>query len=260
MCFDSSITHTAEAEYATAKTSVWWDIENCPVPKGWDAHTIAQKLSSALLNLNYRGPLTITAYGNTELIPKPVQQALSSAGISLNHVPSGKKDASDKKILVDMFLWVLENPAPANLMLISGDGDFSYALNRLRMLRYNILLAHPLQASPFLVASARTSWMWRSLIATRSCYSFGSEHALSTQAMGSGCVFNKADKLKGIYVQKAPSQQETRRKKLQKEWRVCNVACKSTDTFTMAREQAAEYSYLSSGIGNKQPYLADSHH
>ena len=89
MCFDSSITHTAEAEYATAKTSVWWDIENCPVPKGWDAHSIAQKLNSALVNLNYRGPLTISAYGNTELIPKPVQQALSSAGISLNHVPSG---------------------------------------------------------------------------------------------------------------------------------------------------------------------------
>ncbi|XP_033142374.1 uncharacterized protein LOC117132434 isoform X2 [Brassica rapa] len=236
MCFDSSITHAAEADYATAKTSVWWDVENCPVPKGWDAHSIAQKLNSALVNLNYRGPLTISAYGNTELIPKPVQQALSSAGISLNHVPSGKKDASDKKILVDMFLWVLENPAPANLMLISGDGDFSYALNRLRMLRYNILLAHPLQASPFLVASARTSWMWRSLIATRSCCSFGSEHALSTQAMDSGSVFNKADKLKG----KAPGQQGTRRKKLQKEWRVCNVACKSTDTFTMAREQAPQ--------------------
>ncbi|CAF2017811.1 unnamed protein product [Brassica napus] len=245
MRFDS-ITHTAEAEYATAKTSVWWDIENCPVPKGWDAHSIAQKLNSALVNLNYRGPLTITAYGNTELIPKHIQQALSSAGISLNHVPSGKKDASDKKILVDMFLWVLENPAPANLMLISGDGDFSYALNRLRMLRYNILLAHPLQASPFLVASARTSWMWRSLIATgcHSSRSFGSEHALSTQAMDSGCVFNKADKLKGMYVPKAASQQETRRKKLHKEWRVCNVACKSTDIFTTAREQAAQVSIL----------------
>lgn len=155
-----------------------------------------------------------------------------------------------------MFLWVLENPAPANLMLISGDGDFSYALNRLRMLRYNILLAHPLQASPFLVASARTSWMWRSLIASgchssRSCCSFGSEmssqdasvseHALSTQAMDSG---SKADKLKGMYVPKAPSQQVTRRKKLQKEWRVCNVACKSTDTFTMAREQAPQVSIL----------------
>ncbi|CAN6912627.1 unnamed protein product [Brassica oleracea] len=261
MCFDSSITHTAEAEYATAKTSVWWDIENCPVPKGWDAHTIAQKLSSALVNLNYRGPLTITAYGNTELIPKPVQQALSSAGISLNHVPSGKKDASDKKILVDMFLWVLENPAPANLMLISGDGDFSYALNRLRMLRYNILLAHPLQASPFLVASARTSWMWRSLIASgchssRSCCSFGSElssqdaseHALSTQPMDSGSGSSKAARKKLKDVLKELNQQETNRTTLQKKCSeagesesLCNVACKSIEVFTTGKEHAAQF-------------------
>ncbi|CAF2129428.1 unnamed protein product [Brassica napus] len=262
MCFDSSITHTAEAEYATAKTSVWWDIENCPVPKGWDAHSIAKKLNSALVNLNYRGPLTISAYGNTDLIPKAVQQALSSAGISLNHVPSGKKDASDKKILVDMFLWVLENPAPANLMLISGDGDFSYALNRLRMLRYNILLAHPLQASPFLVASARTSWMWRSLIASgchssRSCCSFGSEmssqdasvseHALSTQAMDFGSGSSKAARKKLKDVLKELNQQETNRMKLQKKCSetgeselLCNVACKSIEVFTTGKEPAAQ--------------------
>ncbi|KAJ0248775.1 hypothetical protein HA466_0158280 [Hirschfeldia incana] len=263
MCFDS-ITHTAEAKYSTAKTSVWWDIENCPVPKGWDAHTIAQKLISALLNLNYRGPLSISAYGNTDLIPKPVQQALSATGISLNHVPSGKKDASDKKILVDMFLWVLENPAPANLMLISGDGDFSYALNRLRMLRYNILLAHPLQASPFLVASARTSWMWRSLIAsgcgpstTRSCSccSFGSEmssqdvsvsvsvseHVLSTQAMesGSGTTSKAARKklrriLRELNQQETKTMEEVQKKFGESGWlcRLCNAYCKNIEHVT----------------------------
>ncbi|KAF8089557.1 hypothetical protein N665_0502s0023 [Sinapis alba] len=243
MCFDS-ITHTAEAEYATAKTSVWWDIENCPAPKGCDAHSIAQKLNSSLVNLNYCGPLSISAYGNTDLIPKAVQQALSSTGISLNHVPSGKKDASDKKILVDMFLWVLENPAPANLMLISGDGDFFDALHRLRMRRYNILLAHPLQASsPSLVASARTSWMWRSLLSSgcplsaQSC-SFGSEmssrdvsvsvseHVCSTQESGSSKAARK--KLKGINVMKEVNQQK---KCSETEWlcRVCNVDCKNIE-------------------------------
>ena len=79
----------AEAEYTRAKTSVWWDIENCAVPKGCDAHGITKKLSAALANMNYCGPLSISSYGNTDLIPKAVQQALSSTGISLNHVPSG---------------------------------------------------------------------------------------------------------------------------------------------------------------------------
>ncbi|CAN6912619.1 unnamed protein product [Brassica oleracea] len=154
---------TAEGEYSKAKTSVWWDIENCEVPKGWDAHAIAQNVSSALLNMNYGGPVSISAYGDTNLIPKPVQQALSSTGVGLNHVPAGVKDASDKKILVDMLLWAVDNPSPANFMLISGDRDFSNALHQLSMRRYTILLAQPPRASAPLVAAAKYVWLWTCL-------------------------------------------------------------------------------------------------
>ncbi|GAB2282100.1 hypothetical protein Dimus_016658 [Dionaea muscipula] len=153
----------AESQYVEAKTSVWWDIENCPVPRGCDHHAIAQNISSALKKFNYRGPVSISAYGDTNRIPSSVQQALSSTGISLNHVPAGVKDASDKKILVDMLFWAVDNPAPANYVLISGDRDFSNALHQLRMRRYNILLAQPVQASPALVAAAKSVWMWTTL-------------------------------------------------------------------------------------------------
>lgn len=81
--------NTAEADYVKAKTSVWWDIENCEVPRGWDAHAIAQNVSSALLKMNYCGPVSISAYGDTTLIPHAVQQALSSTGVGLNHIPAG---------------------------------------------------------------------------------------------------------------------------------------------------------------------------
>lgn len=155
----------AEALYASAKTSVWWDIENCEVPKRCEPHAIAQNISSALAKMNYRGPVSIIAYGDTMRIPTSVQQALSSTGISLNHVPAGVKDASDKKILVDMLFWAVDNPAPANYLLISGDRDFSYGLHQLRMRRYNILLAKPQQASVPLIAAAKTVWLWTSLLA-----------------------------------------------------------------------------------------------
>lgn len=75
------------------------------------------------------------------------------------------KDASDKKILVDMLFWAVDNPAPANYLLISGDRDFSNALHQLRMRRYNILLAQPQNASAPLVAAAKTVWLWTSLLA-----------------------------------------------------------------------------------------------
>lgn len=75
------------------------------------------------------------------------------------------KDASDKKILVDMLFWAVDNPAPANYLLISGDRDFSNALHQLRMRRYNILLAQPLKASAALIAAAKSVWLWTSLVA-----------------------------------------------------------------------------------------------
>lgn len=79
-----------DSPYTTAKTSVWWDIENCQVPRGSDAHVIAQNISSALANEGYKGPVTISAYGDTNKIASGVQQALSSTGIALNHVPAGE--------------------------------------------------------------------------------------------------------------------------------------------------------------------------
>ncbi|KAG8363965.1 hypothetical protein BUALT_Bualt19G0077200 [Buddleja alternifolia] len=155
----------AEEQYVKAKSSVWWDIENCHVPKTCDPHTIAQNISSALAKMNYCGPVSISAYGDTTRISPAVQQALNSTGIALNHVPAGVKDASDKKILVDMLFWAVDNPAPATYLLISGDRDFSNALHQLRMRRYNILLAQPQKASAPLIAAAKSVWLWTSLSA-----------------------------------------------------------------------------------------------
>ncbi|KAD3067512.1 hypothetical protein E3N88_35392 [Mikania micrantha] len=155
----------AEQQYAKAKISVWWDIENCQVPKGCEPHSIAQNISSALVDMNYCGPVSISAYGDTNRIPTSVQQGLNSTGIALNHVPAGVKDASDKKILVDMLFWAVDNPAPCNYLLISGDRDFSNALHQLRMRKYNILLAQPQKASISLVAAAKCVWQWTSLLA-----------------------------------------------------------------------------------------------
>ncbi|AED97431.2 putative transcription factor C2H2 family [Arabidopsis thaliana] len=177
----TDVDESAKADFAGAKTSVWWDIENCEVPKGCDPHGVAQSIRSVLSKSNFCGPLTIYAYGDTNQIPSSVQQALSSTGVSLNHVPAvsngliilyvlddgehltGVKDGSDKKLLVDIMLWAMDNQAPANIMLISGDKDFSYLLHKLGMKRYNILLARPEKASTPLIAAAKTVWLWTSI-------------------------------------------------------------------------------------------------
>ncbi|XP_019427099.1 PREDICTED: uncharacterized protein LOC109335418 [Lupinus angustifolius] len=68
----------AEAQYISAKTSVWWDTENCQVPKDCDPHAIAQNISSALFHMKYCGPVSISACGDTTRITSSVQKALSS--------------------------------------------------------------------------------------------------------------------------------------------------------------------------------------
>ncbi|CAM0906958.1 unnamed protein product [Alopecurus aequalis] len=152
-------------EYAVAKTSVWWDIENCCVPRSCDPQLIVQNMSSALATAGYRGAICVSAYGDTHQIAHNVQHALSSTGVSLHHVPAGIKDASDKKILVDMLFWAIDNPPPANYLLISGDRDFSNAIHKLKMRRYNILLAQPPNVSQTLTAAAKSVWLWKSLLA-----------------------------------------------------------------------------------------------
>uniref|UniRef100_A0A453AZ18 NYN domain-containing protein n=1 Tax=Aegilops tauschii subsp. strangulata TaxID=200361 RepID=A0A453AZ18_AEGTS len=76
-------------EYAAAKTAVWWDIENCAVPRNCDPHLIVQNMSSALATAGYVGPISVSAYGDTSGIAHNVQHALSSTGVSLHHVPAG---------------------------------------------------------------------------------------------------------------------------------------------------------------------------
>ncbi|PAN49487.1 hypothetical protein PAHAL_9G452700 [Panicum hallii] len=157
----------AGAAPTTAKTSVWWDIDKCAVPRGrCDPHRIAHNLIAALAAAGYAGPVSIAAYGDAARVPPPVLAALSATGICLNHVPAGSKDTSEKRMLVDMLFWAFDNPPPGNYLLISGDQDLSDLLHRLRMKRYDILLVRPPNASSqALAAAAKKIWLWENLTA-----------------------------------------------------------------------------------------------
>ncbi|WZZ68654.1 hypothetical protein YC2023_080024 [Brassica napus] len=41
----------ATAEYATSETVVWWDMNNCPLPSGYDASRLAPRIDTDLYNL-----------------------------------------------------------------------------------------------------------------------------------------------------------------------------------------------------------------
>ncbi|XP_071735037.1 uncharacterized protein [Rutidosis leptorrhynchoides] len=155
----------AEERYTRAKISVWWDIENCKVPKDCEPDLIAANIKSALENLGYFGPISFQVYGDfcdKERIPVNVQIGLSDTRVELNHVPRGSKDNA---MLLDMVFWAFDNRAPGNILFISGDPSFSAALHRLRWRKHNILVAAQPHASEGLVAAANHVWEFSTLLA-----------------------------------------------------------------------------------------------
>jgi len=64
--------------------------------------------------------------------------APQSTGITLVDVPSGKKDAADKALMSELFMYALEHPAPAAVVVITSDRDFAVALHRLSQAGYTV--------------------------------------------------------------------------------------------------------------------------
>ncbi|KAK9070942.1 hypothetical protein SSX86_009510 [Deinandra increscens subsp. villosa] len=146
------------------RVSVWWDFENCQVPCNVNVYKVTQFITSAVRSVGIKGPIQITAFGDVVQLSRSNQEALSSTGINLTHIPNGGKNSADRSLLVDLMYWVSQNPPPAHLFLISGDRDFASTLHRLRMNNYNILLASTDNAPAVLCSAASIMWQWTSLV------------------------------------------------------------------------------------------------
>ncbi|KAI4992545.1 hypothetical protein ZWY2020_057600, partial [Hordeum vulgare] len=147
--------------------AIFWDIENCPVPSDVRPDDVAGNIRMALrLHPVVNGAVTVlSAYGDFNAFPRRLREGCQRTGVKLVDVPNGRKDAADKAILVDMFLFALDNHPPSSIMLISGDVDFAPALHILGQRGYTIALAIP---SSVTVSSALSSagsfvWDWPSL-------------------------------------------------------------------------------------------------
>ncbi|XP_022750985.1 uncharacterized protein LOC111299799 isoform X2 [Durio zibethinus] len=160
----NSLSHSHDEESRHVKVSVWWDFENCHLPAGVNVFKIAYMITAAVRANGIKGPVQITAFGDILQLSRANQEALSSTGINLAHVPSGGKNSADRSLLVDLMYWITQNPPPAHLLLISGDRNFASILHRLRMNNYNILLASPESAPSVLCSAASIIWNWNSLL------------------------------------------------------------------------------------------------
>ncbi|KAK9056660.1 hypothetical protein SSX86_024022 [Deinandra increscens subsp. villosa] len=148
--------------------AILWDMENCPVPSDIRPEDVAGNIRMALrIHPIINGAVTMfSAYGDFNGFPRRLREGCQRTGVKLIDVPNGRKDAADKAILVDMFLFALDNPPPSSIMLISGDVDFSPALHILGQRGYTIILVIPsgVNVSSALSNAGSFVWDWPSVV------------------------------------------------------------------------------------------------
>ncbi|KAI5661093.1 hypothetical protein M9H77_20416 [Catharanthus roseus] len=147
--------------------AILWDIENCPVPSDVRPEDVAGNIRMALrIHPVITGAVTMfSAYGDFNAFPRRLREGCQRTGVKLIDVPNGRKDAADKAILVDMFLFALDNPPPSSIMLISGDVDFAPALHILGQRGYTVILVIPsgVGVSSALCNAGNFVWDWPSV-------------------------------------------------------------------------------------------------
>ncbi|KAF8389741.1 hypothetical protein HHK36_024260 [Tetracentron sinense] len=147
--------------------AILWDIENCPVPSDVRPEDVAGNIRMALrVHPVIEGAVTMfSAYGDFNAFPRRLREGCQRTGVKLIDVPNGRKDAADKAILIDMFLFALDNRPPSSILLISGDVDFAPALHILGQRGYTVILVIPsgVGVSSALSNAGRFVWDWPSV-------------------------------------------------------------------------------------------------
>ncbi|KAI3955563.1 hypothetical protein MKW92_015242 [Papaver armeniacum] len=148
--------------------AILWDIENCSVPSDVCPEDVAGNIRMAMRVHPIIQDAAITlfsTYGDFSAFPKRLREGCQRTGVKLVDVPNGRKDAADKAILVDMFLFALDNPPPSTILLITGDVDFSPALHILGQRGYTVILVIPaaMGVSSALTKAGRFVWDWPSV-------------------------------------------------------------------------------------------------
>ncbi|XP_002962047.2 uncharacterized protein LOC9657871 [Selaginella moellendorffii] len=150
----------------SAPVAILWDIENCTVPGEVNPEEVAGNVRMALrMHSSTRGAVKMfSAYGDFNHFPRKVREGCQRTGVNLIDVPNGRKNASDKAILVDMFLFALDNRPPCTILLITGDVDFAPALHKLGQRDYTVVLAIPSgYVSGSLCSAGKYVWDWTSV-------------------------------------------------------------------------------------------------
>ncbi|XP_075231628.1 meiosis regulator and mRNA stability factor 1-like protein [Lycorma delicatula] len=109
---------------------VFWDIENCQIPRGKSAVSVAQAIRDKFF-AGYREAEFLVVCDVKKETPQVVKE-LNDAQINLIHVDATCKNAADEKLRMSMRRFADTHGSSAAIVLISGDVNFAPDLCDLR--------------------------------------------------------------------------------------------------------------------------------
>ncbi|XP_067208207.1 meiosis regulator and mRNA stability factor 1 isoform X2 [Linepithema humile] len=132
---------------------VFWDIENCQVPKGRSAIAVTQVIRDKFFN-GYREAEFIVVC-DVQKENNQIIQELNDAQVNLIHVSATCKNAADEKLKQSIRRFADIHGSPAALILISGDINFAADLSDLRhRKKIYVILLHKKNTSEALILCA----------------------------------------------------------------------------------------------------------
>ncbi|CAL1297820.1 unnamed protein product [Larinioides sclopetarius] len=141
---------------------VFWDIENCQVPKGKSAIALVQNIRENFFKDHREAEFMCVCDINKE--SKVVIQELLFAQVTVVHISATSKNAADDKLKQCMKRFVDTHGPPATLLLISDDVNFASDLSDFRH-RHNIriILIHRGHAHPSLLTCAHEHYTFSTI-------------------------------------------------------------------------------------------------
>jgi len=139
---------------AGGTTSLWWDMESCPLPSYVDPYSVVSMAPALLRNFNIISSMGnagggcssphhyhFSAYEFFSETQTELHQTLINSGIRLHQLAHGKtRNEMEKMMMADVLLWAMDTPPPANIIFMIGSVDFCYVFQKLRQRSYNVFL------------------------------------------------------------------------------------------------------------------------
>ncbi|XP_068632213.1 meiosis regulator and mRNA stability factor 1 [Battus philenor] len=143
---------------------IFWDIENCQVPRGCSAIDVVSAIRAKFLTGRREADFVVVCDVRKEA-PNRLQE-LNDAQVNLIHVCGTQKNAADEKLRQCMRRFGELHSAPAALLLISGDINFAADLSDFRHRKnMEVILVHKQNTSSALITCASSHYSYNEITA-----------------------------------------------------------------------------------------------